>query len=60
MEVVVPVTVPPVNVTAPVLTLNTLSCIPLIRLAAGSVMTVALAEFMAIVVPAKISATVTV
>jgi Flp pilus assembly CpaF family ATPase len=57
---VVPVTVPPVNVTAPVLTLKTLNCIPLTRLVEGNVMTVAEAEFMAIVVPARMSATVTV
>jgi hypothetical protein len=60
IEVVVPVTVPPVKVTAPVLTLNTLTIIPFTRLADGNVMTVAEAEFMAIVVPARMSATVTV
>jgi hypothetical protein len=60
IEVVVPVTVPPVKVTAPVLTLKTLSCIPFTRLVEGNVIMVALAEFMAIVVPARISATVTV
>jgi hypothetical protein len=60
IETEVPVTVPPVNVTAPVLTLKTLSCIPFTRLVDGNVITVAEAEFMAIVVPAKMSATVTV
>jgi Flp pilus assembly CpaF family ATPase len=59
-EVVVPVTVPPVNVTAPVFTLKTLNCIPLTRLVEGNVMTVADAEFIAMVVPARMSATVTV
>ena len=60
IEVAAPVTVPPVKVTAPVFTLKTLSIMPLTRLAAGKVMTVALAEFMQIVVPARMSATVTV
>jgi hypothetical protein len=60
IELTVPVTVPPVKVTAPVLTLKTLSCIPLTRLVEGNVITVAEAEFMAIVVPARMSATVTV
>ena len=60
IEFTVPVTVPPVNVTAPVLTLNTLTRIPLTRLVEGNVITVAEAEFMAIVVPARMSATVTV
>jgi hypothetical protein len=60
IDVVVPVTVPPVKVTAPVLTLNTLTIMPLTRLVEGNVITVALAEFMAIVVPARMSATVTV
>jgi hypothetical protein len=55
-----PVTVPPVKVTAPVLTLNTFSCIPFTRLLEGNVITVAEAEFMQIVVPARMSATVTV
>jgi hypothetical protein len=60
IDVTVPVTVPPVNVTAPVLTLIAFTRIPLTRLADGRVMTVALAEFMTIVLPAKMSATVTV
>jgi len=60
IELTVPVTVPPVKVTAPVLTLNTLSIMPLTRLVEGNVITVALAEFMQIVVPARMSATVTV
>jgi len=60
MDTVEPVTVPPVKVTAPVFTLNTLTFMPFTRLADGSVITVAVAEFMAIVVPARMSATVTV
>jgi hypothetical protein len=60
IEVTAPVTVPPVKVTAPVFTLYTFTVIPFTRLTEGKVTTVALAEFMAIVVPAKISATVTV
>jgi hypothetical protein len=60
IELTVPVTVPPVKVTAPVLTLNTFTIIPFTRLVEGSVMTVALAEFMAIVVPDRMSAIVTV
>jgi hypothetical protein len=60
MLVDVPVTVPPVKVTAPVFTENTLSIIPLTRLEEGRVTTVALAEFMQIVVPARMSATVAV
>jgi hypothetical protein len=60
MELMLPVTVPPVKVTAPVLTLNTLTIIPLTRLVEGNVITVAEAEFMQIVVPARMSATVTV
>jgi hypothetical protein len=60
MEFTVPVTVPPVKVTAPVLTLKTFSFMPFTRLLEGNVTTVADAEFMQIVVPARISATVTV
>jgi hypothetical protein len=60
IELTIPVTVPPVKVTAPVLTLNTLIIMPLTRLVEGKVITVAAAEFMAIVVPARMSATVTV
>jgi hypothetical protein len=60
IELTVPVTVPPVKVTAPVFTLNTFSFMPFTRLLEGKVITVADAEFMAIVVPARMSATVTV
>jgi hypothetical protein len=60
IELTVPVTVPPVKVTVPVFTLNTLRRIPLTRLLEGSVITVAEAEFMQIVVPARMSPTVTV
>jgi hypothetical protein len=60
IEVTDPVTVPPLKVTAPVLTLKTLRVMPLTRLLDGSVTTVADAEFMQIVVPARMSATVAV
>jgi hypothetical protein len=60
IEFTVPVTVPPVKVTAPVFTLNTLTIMPFTRLLEGKVITVAEAEFMQIVVPARMSATVTV